>query len=72
MSDEGKCSKHGNALLDGPCGRCDGDGYTEADIEAMHDPLEWHSDGSCYSCGGSGVWKKSYCIDCEHNNEDDQ
>lgn len=75
MSDEHskpKCSRHGNELMDGPCGRCGGDGYTEFDIDEMDNPLAWHDDGSCWQCKGTGVWKKSFCIDCEHETEVDE
>ena len=49
------CDRHTNTkMIIGECRRCDGNGYTESDIEEMYEPLAWHSDGRCYMCRGTG------------------
>ncbi len=67
------CKTHSDIKLDdSDCPRCDGEGFTDSDVEAMDDPLDWHSDGACYSCKGSGVWKNSYCWKCENDSDIDE
>lgn len=56
------CEVHKIPLGKVACHRCDGDGYTEWDIEERDNPLS-SSDGSCYRCRGSGT--VTGCADCE-------
>jgi len=49
------CKDHPKIKMQvGVCNRCDGDGYTESDLEDMGDPLLWHNAGTCYQCKGTG------------------
>jgi len=47
------CEKHKCEMTIADCPRCRGDGYTETDLEAMDNPIEWH-DGRCWQCKGTG------------------
>lgn len=49
------CEKHKSTKKEiGICSRCDGDGFTESDLEDMNDPTTWHNDGRCRQCKGTG------------------
>lgn len=43
-----------NEMTIGICNRCDGDGFTEFDLDEMDNPLAWHNKGDCYQCNGTG------------------
>lgn len=49
------CEKHTTTKKTvGDCSRCDGDGFTQSDLEDMDDPTSWHNDGRCRRCKGTG------------------
>ena len=58
------CEKHKVPYEDTDCGRCNGNGYTDSDIEDMDNPIEW-ADGNCFQCKGSGVLKDWSCPTCD-------
>ncbi len=58
------CKKHKVQKYYADCSRCDGDGYTQSDLDDLDDPLSF-SDGSCYACKGSGRANYKTCEECE-------
>lgn len=67
MSNQEFCKKHTKTkLVVGDCYRCGGEGFTQRDIDDMNDPLEWHNDGNCFQCKGTGNGFLE-CPDCEED-----
>ena len=66
------CKTHTSVEMTvGTCGRCDGDGYTESDLEDIGDPTKWHDKGTCYQCGGTGHGFLE-CDVCEREYQEEQ
>ena len=59
------CEKHKIAKYYDDCDRCNGNGYTDFDIEEMDNPISFHSNGDCYVCKGSGRAPYKSCELCE-------